>query len=130
MKRSVVVRVVFLGAVSLAWLSCGGGGGGHASNPDGDADGAAGADAPDGGATLTGCPGTVSCAKECRTPADCVQGQECNGGLCANPLPSLKSYTICQLDLDCPTGDHCQSGVCFHDCVSARDCATGELCIA
>ncbi len=122
-----MVRSLNVLAIVLLLGACGGGGSKKGASPG---DGGPLGSRPDasGPAIGSACPGPLACPKACRTPADCEPGQECNAGLCANPLPSLKSYVLCQLDLDCPTGDGCNAGVCSHDCVSDRDCEKGQLC--
>ncbi|XXF81521.1 hypothetical protein P2318_05660 [Myxococcaceae bacterium GXIMD 01537] len=69
-----------------------------------------------------------NCPASCVTTQDCGAGQECNGGLCVNALPTVSQWRGCTLDADCPSGDFCKLGACTHDCVSDRDCAEGRLC--
>src|SRR5690606_18430457 len=74
------------------------------------------------------CQEGYACAMSCLTPDDCAEGQECNGGQCANPLPTLFSLRACALDADCLPGDYCELSACTHDCVSDRDCTNGDVC--
>jgi hypothetical protein len=76
--------------------------------------------APDGCAT--------PCSNRCADTADCPPGLACTSGACIPTTPTSTNYQLCQLDADCPRGDHCALGVCTYDCLTDRDCQSGDVC--
>lgn len=84
------------------------------------------ADCPDGEVCQNGVCVTAP-GPECTTDADCANGEVCVNGVCEEaPAPE------CTTDADCAEGMVCVDGVCEEapapECTSNGDCAEGEVC--
>lgn len=97
----------------------------------------------------TDCPGTQVCGidKQCRdaclSSRDCVTGQTCASGTCAEPseltndggLPSVDPLTAdagsgrpCSHATDCPGDLVCLRGLCTFECLGDKDCSMTWHC--
>lgn len=92
------------------------------------------------------CPGAQLCGVDaecrdgCRSPRDCVSGQTCVVGTCADPeelsedgvLPPSEERTPdalpCALNSDCPGTEVCREGSCALACQTSVDCPVGRHC--
>jgi hypothetical protein len=81
------------------------------------------------------------CRDACTTSRDCVKGQECVTGTCADPDEltggvlvseggdaSVATGRPCSFNSDCPSGLMCRSRICAPECHSTSDCAPGLSC--
>ncbi|HEX4336774.1 MAG TPA: SUMF1/EgtB/PvdO family nonheme iron enzyme [Polyangiaceae bacterium] len=84
------------------------------------------------------------CRDQCSTDRDCVEGQLCVTGTCADPadltdgkLP-VKTFSDgglpvsgqpCRYTSECPTPQVCRSGLCIAECLTSVDCSTGQSCV-
>jgi formylglycine-generating enzyme required for sulfatase activity len=88
------------------------------------------------------CASDRSCRDECKSDIDCVRGQVCTTGVCAEPkelvdggLPVPDGGALpnsgqqCTYNSDCVLPLTCRGGVCSFQCKSARDCARNENCV-
>lgn len=96
----------------------------------------------------TDCPGTQICGidKQCRdacqSARDCLAGQQCVSGTCAEPteltndggLPSADPPSVdaggrpCTHATDCPGDLVCVHGLCTFECLSSKDCFVTWTC--
>jgi hypothetical protein len=83
------------------------------------------------------------CRDQCATDRDCIQGQVCASGTCADPAELIAGHLPvkdagpdaplnhpCTYNSDCPAEMVCVGGTCRYDCLESRDCAFGLDCIA
>jgi hypothetical protein len=79
------------------------------------------------------------CRDQCQADRDCVEGQVCTQGACANPdelrdgkLPVVleggPSGSPCAYNSDCPDGTVCVSGICKVQCHVDLDCDVDQCC--
>ncbi len=83
------------------------------------------------------------CRDACSTLRDCVQGQVCVSGTCADPSELTPEGALasagsdagvpasglpCSFNSDCPSPLQCRSGVCGAECRTTVDCAPGLAC--
>ncbi len=80
------------------------------------------------------------CRNACSLDTDCVDGQVCSYGSCAEPaeladtgeLPVPNNFTgegqPCQYSSECPGDFFCISQYCGPECKGDKDCAPGETC--
>ena len=78
----------------------------------------------------------------CRADRDCLNEQVCVSGTCADVVELVNgalpvsseagpaSGQPCAYDSDCSEPFACRSGFCGYQCVTARDCAAAESCVA
>jgi hypothetical protein len=75
--------------------------------------------------------GTLFCAEQCTTSANCALDATCSPQY---TLCSPASGIACTGDEDCPpargTYQHCDGGKCTPECASAADCGAGQSCQA
>lgn len=92
------------------------------------------------------CPGNLICGPDakcrdaCATDRDCLTGQKCAAGACADEpdlvegkLPSKTSSEAglsCLRPSDCPGDLVCKFNTCVVECVTAKDCEDGLPCTA
>lgn len=81
------------------------------------------------------------CRDQCSTNGDCISGQVCTSGTCADEkelvdggLPVLTreggaATTPCVYSSDCPEPLVCKNGACLVECHENRDCAYFASCI-
>jgi hypothetical protein len=78
------------------------------------------------------------CEDACRTDRDCLTGQICAQGSCADPaeapadgmqIPGNEADT-CIHNSDCNAPLVCKNGQCAYECITTRDCPSGLLCAA
>lgn len=82
------------------------------------------------------CGSDGQCRDYCQTDSECVEGQVCTKGVCAEPselddtgnLPQKLAFSTCRLNSDCDAGQRCADGTCLPECVNDRDCAPGQAC--
>ncbi|HSC89795.1 MAG TPA: hypothetical protein VLC09_21105 [Polyangiaceae bacterium] len=95
-----------------------------------------------------GCAGEQLCAVDalcrdaCRTERDCVAGQRCVRGACAEPSELSDGELVaspdrdeqlplpCRYNSDCPEAELCRSGTCELECTKDEDCPSGRSCEA
>ena len=95
-------------------------------------------DCPDGQL----CAADFQCRDECRVDRDCVSGQTCFRGACAEPAEIDAGLAVlpdagldatvgvpCEHKSDCPTGLACRAGLCSFECLTNRDCVSGASCV-
>lgn len=88
------------------------------------------------------CAADLQCRDSCRADRDCVGGQQCIHGACAEPaeidagLGALADAGLdasvgvpCVVTSDCPAGLACRSGLCSFECIRDGDCAEGATCV-
>jgi hypothetical protein len=78
------------------------------------------------------------CRAQCQAPTDCLPGQACASGTCADteelvdgrlPSDDPEPGTPCAFDSDCPDEMHCSKGQCVFDCITSADCPAHGACI-
>jgi formylglycine-generating enzyme required for sulfatase activity len=84
------------------------------------------------------------CRDQCSTTRDCVAGQLCVSGTCADPtdlsdgkLPVKSSGDggvaptgqPCSYSSECPAPLRCRSGLCAPECLMSVDCPSGARCV-
>src|SRR6185436_16091028 len=80
------------------------------------------------------------CRDQCVGDRDCVKGQVCTVGVCADPAELANgglrakdggptSGQPCRYNSECPEPYVCRSGFCGFECVADRDCASGLACV-
>ncbi|HVY29236.1 MAG TPA: hypothetical protein VHB79_21905 [Polyangiaceae bacterium] len=82
------------------------------------------------------CGSDGKCRDYCATDSECVDGQVCTTGVCAEPseldasghLPQKLDFSTCRLNSECAAGQRCAAGTCLPECVNDRDCAAGQAC--
>ncbi len=89
------------------------------------------------------CASDGQCRDECQSQRDCISGQTCTAGACAENselvnghLPSVgdagpaaNEGIACVYNTDCPDPLTCRNGRCALECHGDRDCAHGERCV-
>jgi hypothetical protein len=85
-----------------------------------------------------------NCRDECTSDRDCVLGQVCVSGTCAEPaelkagkLPAVDAGSTaspgggvpCVYDSECRHPLICRGGLCGYECLVHGDCSRGEQCI-
>jgi hypothetical protein len=84
----------------------------------------------------------LRCRDACAADRDCIPGQLCISGTCAD-LPELVNGTLpigksdggpssgqpCAYTSECPSPFICRGGLCAPECLNAVDCAGGRACI-
>jgi hypothetical protein len=82
------------------------------------------------------------CRDVCRADRDCLAGQVCATGTCAETVELLDgglpmsaeagppSGQPCAYDSDCASPFVCRSGFCGYQCFTSRDCGRGQTCVA
>src|SRR5437899_7834166 len=79
------------------------------------------------------------CRDQCTTARDCLAGQQCVTGTCADDTELLpdgglprandaSSGDPCAYNSDCPEGLFCRGGTCADECKHDVDCAAGLAC--
>jgi hypothetical protein len=86
-----------------------------------------------------------NCRNQCAADRDCVPGQRCAGGACADPEDLVDGRLVpadvdpvgtpCVYSSDCPAGEGglrllCKSGQCSYGCYEERDCGRFHRCTA
>jgi hypothetical protein len=91
------------------------------------------------------CPGKQVCGQDahcrdaCAADRDCLTGQKCAAGTCAEPeelsagaLPIVNPVdqgSSCVRPSDCPGDLICLAGRCAIECITDKDCAFGDSCV-
>ncbi len=82
------------------------------------------------------------CRDQCATERDCIEGQVCTAGSCADPdelvggmLPAVPGADAsgglpCSFSADCPNPLVCRAGFCTEQCRDDRDCLSGQTCVS
>ena len=88
------------------------------------------------------CPGAEVCAvdlqcrDQCASSRDCIEGQVCTSGVCADPSSLVNGLLpqdsvdggTCVYSTDCPAALVCLSSVCTVECITAKDCLATYAC--
>ncbi len=89
------------------------------------------------------CSSDGQCRDQCKGDADCVRGQTCVQGSCADPTelvngalpppadgkaPILNVGQTCSYNSDCVAPLACRQGACAFECKDSRDCDRFSLC--
>jgi hypothetical protein len=82
------------------------------------------------------------CRDQCAADRDCIPGQLCVSGTCADPselvnggLParptdgSPPTGQPCAYTSECPGSMICRAGICAPECLGSADCAGGKTCV-
>ncbi|MEJ7728155.1 MAG: hypothetical protein WKG00_02975 [Polyangiaceae bacterium] len=78
------------------------------------------------------------CRAQCHAQTDCLAGQACASGTCADadelvegrlPVDDPEPGTPCAFDSDCPEEMHCKKAQCVFDCLTSADCPAGGACL-
>jgi formylglycine-generating enzyme required for sulfatase activity len=84
------------------------------------------------------------CRDQCTTDRDCVVGQLCVTGTCADrseldggklPVETSGDGGVpvsgqpCRYTSECPESQVCRAGLCIAECLTSVDCAAGESCV-
>ncbi len=90
------------------------------------------------------CGSDRQCRDQCAATVDCIGGQVCTTGVCAEstelvngslPAPSggtplVNEGQTCNRPSDCVLPLTCLQGVCGYECVEDRDCSFSRSCVA
>ena len=88
------------------------------------------------------CAVDAQCRDRCQADTDCLRGQSCTSGTCAEPselregkLPVAlvdggpSSGQPCVYNSQCPDRLVCKGGLCQSECLSSGDCSNGRQCV-